>query len=319
MGYTNYPYGVTSFGVPVGGAGMPSLFNNGSAAFPRRYIFIDGTYGANGNNGFSSDNAKATIAAAVAIRLPGDCFVLAPGTYAENVVVTRYYTTAITGGGPLWIVGLGSLGSVAIAPASGIALDNREDDVTLVNLDLASASASAKAFVNFGSRLRAFQCKFEGADTSGATVIMGPGTVAQRAAYTHGNCGDTLYAECEFAWGYDGVRIVGTDYGAATQVFFERCRFHNLTHASFAEAVGSGGAAATTYRNLEVADSVFDTAEDGTAPTAWFLLNASNSNTGIATRNSFPTAINSGKNLVSTAMKWVCNYHTGGISTAQPS
>ena len=323
MGYTNFPFGVTSFGVPLPSSGVPGIFSVpagvSAAPFPRRYLFVDPTNGLDGNNGFATTSAKRTLAAALTARLPGDCIVLVD-VAVENVVINRYYTgISNASGGPLWIVGLSTQGAVAVAPASGIAILNHEDDVTLVNLDVAGVDASAAALQSDGSRGRFVRCKLEGGATSGACAILGPGTVAQRAAHTRGNSGDNVFDDCEFGWGFDGIRFLGTDYGAATEVYVRRCLFHDLSNSSFEEAVGSGGSAAVLYAGLWVKDCLFTPNEDGSIPTKYFSLDDNNANSGIVTGCSFPVAINSGKNLVSTKLIWVGNYHTGGISTAQPS
>jgi hypothetical protein len=79
---TNFPNGVSSFGVPVIGAGssIPSVSG--------KYIFVDGTNGSDGNNGDGMTSAKATIASAVASAVANDCVVILPGTYTEAVTVS---------------------------------------------------------------------------------------------------------------------------------------------------------------------------------------------------------------------------------------
>jgi hypothetical protein len=52
---TNYPNGVTSFGIPVmGGGGIPATFGN--------VWFVDPTNGSDGNTGKSTTDAFASIA-----------------------------------------------------------------------------------------------------------------------------------------------------------------------------------------------------------------------------------------------------------------
>lgn len=276
--------------------------------------YVDGTDGSDGDGreGKSWPDALATISEAVSRAAAGDVILVAPGAYDETVTIARAKSN-------LTIVGLGNRGSAYIEPstedAAGMVV--HADDVTLVNLGVAAEDdTSAASLTVTGSRFRAFGCKIEaGADQ----VVVGPGTVAQEAAGTHGTGGDILFDDCEFCWGTDGIVLTCTDYGAATQVAIRRSKFHNITGKHITEAVGSGGSAAVTFRNLEVSDCVFDDAEGGTAPTNYIDLNGDNGNDGIVTRCAFPAAIDSGLNLVSTAVHWVCNYHTGGVSTAQPS
>jgi hypothetical protein len=303
----NFP---TSAGIGVVGGVL--YYNSGGGIVP-----IGGGFGVTGtvrvvNPADTSGASSTTIQAAVNLAAAGDTIVIAPGTYTETVTVPFATNT-------LKILGAGPLGSISIAPSAADtgALVINANDVTIVNLDLAaSATTTAIAATVTGSRFRAYDCKFEG----GAEQLRyGPGTNAQVTAHTAGRGGDVVLTDCEFAWGTKGIVFQGTDFGAATQVMITGSLFHNLTASSVGERVGSGGSAAVTFRNIWLMGNTFSAAEDGTVPTAWCLLNASNSNTGVAGGNWFPTALNSGKNLVSTAFIWTSNYHTGGVSTGQPS
>ena len=323
MGLTHFPYGVSSFGIPLPASSIPGLFNNDEAPFPRRYLFVDGTNGNDANTGFDTIHAKKTIQAAVDTRLPGDCIVIARATYAENVVISRYFAGVSNAPGALWLVGVGApRAAAAIAPATGIALTNNEIDVTVVNMSFNSPTAAAQTILNTGRRFRMYACKAQGADTSGTVLelLCGQNAAISSPNWTQSDSSDCYFTDCEFAWGFNGVKFVGSDFGAVTQVLFERCRFHNNSNATFIEGVGVGGSASVTYRNIEIVDCFVDRMEDGTQPTFYCSLDASNSNTGIVTRTSWPCALlTAGKTAVSTALIWVSNYHTGGVSNAQPT
>lgn len=248
----------------------------------------------------------STIQAAVDAAAAGDIIYIEPGEYDEQVTIARAKSK-------LTLVGVGGRGSVFIAPSASnpTAMTIEADDVTLINVGC-EGSGTGKGLLNRGRRTRLYGCKIEG----GAMALqLTLGTDAQIGAGTHGKGDDVWVVECEFAHSDEGVRLTATDYGAVTQVRIVRCLFHDLAKA-FEE---SGGSASIRYRSLQIYDCVFDDLEDGSAPTAFILLNDDNANTGIVTRCSFPSAINSGKNLVSTALHWVSNYHTGGVSTGQPS
>lgn len=246
------------------------------------------------------------LQAAVTAADPGDTILVDPASYEGQVIIPRTKNNLV-------IVGMGGRGSVALeADETTSTLINHADDVTIVNIG-AAGDGSGGGLRNMGSRFRAFGCKFEGGTIAAKLTL---GTAAEVGDDDEGNGADVLFDDCEFAWATHGVSLVASDYGAITQAFFSRCRFHNLDTDSFNE---SGGSAGVRFRNLHVADCIFDTLEDGTVPTKWFSLNADNGNTGIVTRCSFPTAINSGKNLVSTKLLWIGNFHTGGIAGAQPS
>lgn len=239
------------------------------------------------------------------------------------------YTTLLLTGGPyegsftiprtvrgLTLMGIGgragaSLEAIANAPA----LTNHADDVTLVNLGL-SGFGTGGGLLNTGKRLRCFGGKIEGGADA---AILAAGTDAEYTAGTKGDSSDVLFEDCEFCWATNGVVLRCSDYGAITQPRLRGCAFHNLDTAHLSERVGSGGSNSVGWRNLVVDGCTFDMAEDGTAPTKFLDLNDSNDNTGLVTGCAFPTAINSGLNLVSTKCLWVANRHTGGISAAQPS
>jgi len=269
------------------------------------------------NTGHYRTSPFATLGAAIAAAPAGDSvrILVAPGTYDEAVVIPAKQAGLV-------IIGLGGRGAVGLAPSAvnAVALTNHAADVTIVNLGLAT-NGTGKALANDGARLRMYGSKLEGGDPGAILALLTLYTVAQKAAVPRliGGGADLLFDDCEFAWGDIGVKFLGTDYGAVTQPVFRRCRFHNLAAASFEEGIGAGGAAAQLYRNLELVDCVFETMEDGTAPTKWLSLDDDVANTGIVTGCRFPTAINSGNNLVSTGLHWIGNYHTGGIAAAQPS
>lgn len=306
MGTTNFTNGVSSFGIPQVGGGAP--LNVG------QYLFVNSTTGSDGNRGITLGKAFSTIQKAVDNATRGTTIIVAPGQYDETVTISR--TSAHS---QLTIMGMGGRGAAFIEPstedAAGMVV--HADDVTLINLGVAAEDdTSAAALTVTGSRFRAYGCKIEaGADQ----VVIGPGTVAQEAAGTHGVGADWLFHDCEFCWGTDGIVLTCTDYGAVTQGRIEHCRFHNLSAKHITEAVGSGGSAAVTFQNITIHACTFDDLDDGTAPTNYIDLNGDNANTGVVSQCVFPAAINSGLNLVSTAMHWVSNYHTGGVSTGQPS
>ena len=59
MPLTNFPNGVSSFGVPIAGGGMPATSGN--------YYFVDATNGSDNNRGDSWTSALKTVAAAYAL------------------------------------------------------------------------------------------------------------------------------------------------------------------------------------------------------------------------------------------------------------
>lgn len=252
-----------------------------------------------------------TIQSAVDAADSGDVIYVEAGEYDESVTIGPTKTN-------LTLIGIGGRGAVFIAPttANPTALTVNAEDFTLINVGC-EGDGTGRGLKVTGARFRAYGSKFEG----GAEACrFGPGTDAQITAATHGDAGDGLFDDCEFAWSTRGLMIAASDYGAVTQLLIRNCRFHNLSTAHIDEVGAGGGVTASIqYRNLEISDCLFDDDEGGAAPTAFIILNDDNGNDGIVTRCAFPSAIAGGKNLVSTALHWVANYHTGGVSTAQPS
>lgn len=91
MPLTHFPYGVSSFGIPLVGSdvGIP---NQSGLVW-----FVDATYGSDGNDGFAPSSALKTIQAAVnkAGNGMGDTIFVFPGSYTENVTVSKDYLTII--------------------------------------------------------------------------------------------------------------------------------------------------------------------------------------------------------------------------------
>lgn len=300
-------------------------------------VFVDGENGSDQNGGLYPAQGFKTIGAAVAFAAaqaaagfrvealhvgsngieedddnPG--FWKAKG-YDEEVVIPR----VLRG---LTLLGEGPKGSVFIAPkgTNKTALTVHADDVTRINVGVEGRGTGGGLVVS-GARFRSRISKTEG----GAKVlIIGPGTVAQVRAGTHGDAADAQFEDDELAWGDDlGVVLRGSDYGAVTQPRFIRCRSHNIAGAHFAEEVGVGGSAPVTFRDLEVLDHKCLPNEDGSHPTNYFRLNANNANSGQVMGGYVPVAQNVGANpgqsLVSSAVRWVGVEHPAARSTGQPS
>lgn len=241
----------------------------------------------------------------------GDVVFVDPGEYAEELTIPFSKSN-------IALVGLGGRGSVAIqADTDGVALTNNARDITIQNIGLEGDGAGG-GLVNTGRRFRAYASKIEGGTNA---LIASLGTVAQIAAHTHDKGDDILFEDCEFAYSDNGVLLRASDYGAVTQAFFKKCYFHSLPDSSFEESNGTGGAAGVHYRGLLIDECTFGAGDEEThtLPTKWISLDDDNANDGVVCRCVFPTLINSGLNLVSTALLWTGNFMAGGVSAAQPS
>lgn len=146
MALTQFPNGVTSFGVPVmGSSQIPSTSG--------QYIFVSSGAGANGNDGLSTLSPKATIAGALlqANASKGDVIVLMPG-HAESIVGAAGLTISKAG---VYIIGLGtgrlrpvitfstSTAAQMIVSSAQTTFDNVVFDMTGIDAIVAAISVTA--------------------------------------------------------------------------------------------------------------------------------------------------------------------------------
>jgi hypothetical protein len=87
MGLTNFPNGITSFGVPV----IPG--NAGVVAY-RDVYFVDGTNGSDAYDGLSLSEAKATVQAALNLVQDEDTIIVMRGSYDEALTTGQLIATA---------------------------------------------------------------------------------------------------------------------------------------------------------------------------------------------------------------------------------
>lgn len=88
MPLTNFPFGVSSFGVPLMGNGGPLSIPGPNG----RAIFVNGAIGSGVADG-TIDNPYATITLALAAAQDGDTIYIFPATYNETLIVTKDYIT----------------------------------------------------------------------------------------------------------------------------------------------------------------------------------------------------------------------------------
>lgn len=99
MGLTNFPHGITSFGVPVIGAGLDIPVTTGN------YFYVSSGAGLSGNSGKSKDKPLATIAQALlkCTANKGDVILCMPG-HAETITAAGGITINVAG---VQVIGLG--------------------------------------------------------------------------------------------------------------------------------------------------------------------------------------------------------------------
>jgi Protein of unknown function (DUF1565) len=91
MGLTHFPHGVSSFGIPLVGNSSP-ISIPGSAG---NVWFVDANLGTDGQSGGDPTQPFKTITKALAVAAAGDTIFIFPGSYDENVVVSKDYIALI--------------------------------------------------------------------------------------------------------------------------------------------------------------------------------------------------------------------------------
>lgn len=158
MGVTNFPNGITSFGVPVIGGGAAVPATTGS------YFFVDSTTGSNSYSGRDKDHPVATLAYALTLctAAKGDVVILMPG-HAETI------STTITPVAGVSIIGLGRGRNRAVLTSAASAIDVftiSAANVTLQNFVIVGASASVTALIECSNAdLRLADMELQGAAT----------------------------------------------------------------------------------------------------------------------------------------------------------
>lgn len=275
MSLTNFPNGITSFGVPVmgSGGGIPATTGN--------YYFVSSTTGSDANDGKTKETPVATIAKAFDLVTANkmDVIVLMPG-HAESITAAAGISADVAG---VTIVGVGvgslkpkfSFGAAAatfvISAANqtwinvewqanyadvAIGLDiSAVDDLTFDNCDF-TESATDKNFVitmdlaTGADNLTIRNCRFIGGDASNDSFING---VVHDGVFIYDSCFYMNVAQTSV------VGLIATS-GNATNVEIKRCSFRsNVDGALFIDFNGtanSGVVAECYFSSIDTAGAV---------------------------------------------------------------
>lgn len=178
MSVTNFPNGVTSFGVPLLGSGSSVPATTG------KYFFVDSSTGSDGNSGTDKDHPFATLAKAITncTASKGDVIVLMPG-HAETVATT---ITPVAGS---TIIGLGFGRNRPVFTASTGTIDTftlSAANVTLQNFVIVGAASGVTALVEVSGADASFLgMEFQGA-AAPTTLITFSNATAMRPMFE--NC-----------------------------------------------------------------------------------------------------------------------------------
>lgn len=263
MGYTNFPNGVTSFGIPLaGGAQIPATTGN--------YWFVSSTLGSNGNTGKSTAKPFATIAQAflAATANNGDVVIVMPG-HAESVAAAAGITLNKAG---IYVVGLG-VGStrptITFTTATTATMTITSNDITIDNfVFLQTFDAIVSPIVISGANVTLKNSYFQTATSTAQVTQMILTTSAANNLTLSGN----RFIGTSDAGNTCAVTLVGTDNFNA---------FDNDFIGAYTTSVGAIQGITTLSTNVDIRRNTIVN-KTASATKAVVLLTGS---TGIITEN----------------------------------
>lgn len=193
---TNYPNGVSSFGLPIFGS-IPNVFGGSGTG---NVWFVSADIGSDGNDGLSPDSAFATIDKAIDSASSGDTIALS--TNATHSLSTGIALTKSR----INFIGLDFFGRYVQQGAK---------------VQLATAATTAYVFKNTGVRNSFTNIKFIQAATgaTGLTVFQegGEGTLFAHCSFVFGVADNLDQTTAhEFLAGSDSATYIGCTFGADT-------------------------------------------------------------------------------------------------------
>src|SRR5882672_2201772 len=166
MPFTNFPNGVTSFGIPMVGAGISIPRGGANTRDQGQVWFVDDVNGADGQTGTDPTNALKTIGRALTLANSGtgDTIFVAPGSYNELVVVTKDYISII---GSIQ----GGFARPDIGGAVGVALSVSGQGFVMRHCRV-FATGNADAVIQTGNGFEYSNCVFDGAAAQAAKALL---------------------------------------------------------------------------------------------------------------------------------------------------
>lgn len=248
MPLTNFPFGLSSFGVPLpGGSGLPTTFKN--------VIFVDSATGSNGNDGLSPDTPVATIDAGIGKCTASQGYVVAvmPG-HTENLS-TADIDLDVAG---VRVVGVGQGRNRPVITYSGTT-DTTKFDISAANcgvlnivFNLDSNDAVDRAILINGVNAEIGFCEFYAGATGQPDTFISIGAADADAdnAYIHDNIFRSTTAGAVsaivFSKDHDGIRII-----------------NNQIYGDFSDAAISGPTAGDACTNLLIQGNVVSNVNSG--------------------------------------------------------
>lgn len=201
MGFTNFPHGLTSFGIPLAGDGAPATFGT--------FYFVDYRNGSDGNTGKSTTKAFKTLSKAyTAVTSNANDVVIIDGdsTVVETAMVSlssnRVHTIGWNGVPSPYGYGNGAKLSVAVTTAATdiATLQNTGVRNTFSNIKITNSNTVAEglyAVADGGEYSRWFGCEFYKStdlDEAGAAELLCNADSGQYINCTFGSLANTVSA-----------------------------------------------------------------------------------------------------------------------------
>lgn len=238
MGLTNFPNGISSFGMPVlGSTNLAMMFDRSQ---DNLYWFVDGKNGSTNNNGKSPESPLSTIASAItkanaAISWsstpwgPRHTIFIAPGLYAEALTSLPYGCNLIGLGDAF---DLNGQRGVTIKPASGYPVDVTSCiNSRIQNICFESPDASACFRVQNLNRNVIDSCIFSGVPGASPTTVYGLQVRDATAGDGIGDMTGTRISNCIFQVVQNGLHIT-TDNASSKQAsgnIIDNCIFRGIS------------------------------------------------------------------------------------------
>ncbi|KKL12850.1 hypothetical protein LCGC14_2531630 [marine sediment metagenome] len=323
MGYTDFPNGITSFGVRVfGGGGM------GVTAF-RRVYFVDKHQNnpSDGNTGLSIDRPLATVQRALDLVGDEDTIIVMMGDYDEQL------TTGL------------NIGSIS-AVAPGTAAAGRGRNVNLIGASPGTYPYNSPQLYNVSGSTVTLEMRSPGWRVSGfrivgdtgsplcmrvnmaqaastADTLWSPGTQIDHCVFygAVGNCSGLDHRDSPpdirvlnniFELFQNGLSCITQSNSSFARGYRNTCSYNQFIDSDKYINLAPGGFASSHF----IGNS-FDSGHVNTVTT--FLDNTGGSNCTIAL-NYFPDTYNIASGYVAgTADNWNGNFGSGGVTAAVPA
>lgn len=274
MGLTNFPNGITSFGVPV-------LGSVGGIPFTGNYYFVDPVYGLDGNSGKSPDNALATLYRAHQLCTDGnnDVVILigngqSSGSARLSTALAQTVDSAVTAGTLVWsknathLIGVTAPTGIAqrarIAPPTGVYTQATFGSGNFVNVTAAGCYfANFSLFNGFSTGGTNQICwtdsggrnAYENVDFGGIADAASAADTGARSLKLSGSTGENTFTNCTI--GLDTVtRSVANASlelaGATPRNVFRNCLFPFQTSAAGVLGIlGTGAACMDRFQEFQ--------------------------------------------------------------------